>query len=252
VAATPCLARLERVLIEPVLQIEAAMGGYGDLTILHGVDLQIESGSWTTIIGANGAGKSTLLKLIAGLVRCRSGNLRFASRDVTTLDVLARLRLGIGLVPQGRCNFPLLSVAENLKLGMFTRRLGKADLETELQRMTVRFPRLKERWNTLAGNLSGGEQQIMEMAMVLLARPTLLLLDEPSLGLSPHAMEMVFDTIRELCAAGITVLMVEQNARQALERCDWAVVMELGQTRLVDRASAVLSHPDIRRIFLGL
>jgi branched-chain amino acid transport system ATP-binding protein len=235
VAATPCLARLERVLIEPVLQIEAAMGGYGDLTILHGVDLQIESGSWTTIIGANGAGK-----------------LRFASRDVTTLDVLARLRLGIGLVPQGRCNFPLLSVAENLKLGMFTRRLGKADLETELQRMTVRFPRLKERWNTLAGNLSGGEQQIMEMAMVLLARPTLLLLDEPSLGLSPHAMEMVFDTIRELCAAGITVLMVEQNARQALERCDWAVVMELGQTRLVDRASAVLSHPDIRRIFLGL
>jgi branched-chain amino acid transport system ATP-binding protein len=235
-----------------VLRIEQATGGYGDLTILHGVDMAVPAASWTTIIGANGAGKSTLLKLIAGIVRCRSGTVRFEEREVTELDSLARLRMGIGLVPQGRCNFPLLSVAENLKLGAFTRRLPAADLEVELQQITARFPRLKERWHTMAGNLSGGEQQIMEMAMVLLARPRLLLLDEPSLGLSPQAMGMVFDTIRELTASGLSVLMVEQNARQALECCDYGVVMELGRNKLFERASEVLAHPEIRRLFLGL
>jgi branched-chain amino acid transport system ATP-binding protein len=228
------------------------VGGYGDLTILHGVDMAVPAGSWTTIIGANGAGKSTLLKLVAGIVRCRSGAVHFEGREVTALDSLARLRLGIGLVPQGRCNFPLLSVAENLKLGAFTRRLPAAELEAELQQITLRFPRLKERWHTMAGNLSGGEQQIMEMAMVLLARPRLLLLDEPSLGLSPQAMGMVFDTIRELTASGLSVLMVEQNARQALECCDYGVVMELGRNKLFDRAPEVLAHPEIRRLFLGL
>ena len=237
---------------DTVLRIDQAVGGYGDLTILHGVDMAVPAGSWTTIIGANGAGKSTLLKLVAGIVRCRSGAVHFEGRDVTALDSLARLRLGIGLVPQGRCNFPLLSVAENLKLGAYTRRLRPADLEAELQQITARFPRLKERWHTMAGNLSGGEQQIMEMAMVLLARPRLLLLDEPSLGLSPQAMGMVFDTIRELTASGLSVLMVEQNARQALECCDYGVVMELGRNKLFDRASAVLAHPEIRRLFLGL
>jgi branched-chain amino acid transport system ATP-binding protein len=235
-----------------VIRVDQAVGGYGDLTILHGVDLAVPPASWTTIIGANGAGKSTLLKLVAGIVRCRGGSVHFEGRDVTALDSLARLKGGIGLVPQGRCNFPLLSVAENLKLGAFTRKLPAADLDAELQAMTERFPRLKQRWHTLAGNLSGGEQQVMEMAMVLLAKPRLLLLDEPSLGLSPQAMGMVFDTIRELTASGLSVLMVEQNARQALECCDWGVVMELGKTRLFDRAADVLAHPDIRRLFLGL
>ncbi|MDP9899738.1 ABC transporter ATP-binding protein [Variovorax ginsengisoli] len=237
---------------EPVLRIDQLVGGYGDLTILHGVDMTVPAGSWTTIIGANGAGKSTLLKAVAGIVRSRSGSILFEDRDVTALDSLARLKGGIGLVPQGRCNFPLLSVAENLKLGAFTRKLSAADLEVELQQMTDRFPRLKERWNTLAGNLSGGEQQIMEMAMVLLAKPRLLLLDEPSLGLSPQAMGMVFDTIRELTASGLSVLMVEQNARQALECCDYGVVMELGRNKLSAPAGDVLAHPDIRRMFLGL
>jgi len=239
-------------LTETVLRIDQATGGYGDLTILHGVDMALPAASWTTIIGANGAGKSTLLKLIAGILRCRTGTVRFEGRDVTALDSLARLRMGIGLVPQGRCNFPLLSVAENLKLGAFTRRLSPADLEVELQQITARFPRLKERWHTMAGNLSGGEQQVMEMAMVLLAQPRLLLLDEPSLGLSPQAMGMVFDTIRELTASGLSVLMVEQNAHQALECCDYGVVMELGRSKLFDRASEVLAHPEIRRMFLGL
>ncbi|MGJ7565873.1 ABC transporter ATP-binding protein [Variovorax sp. GB1R11] len=237
---------------EPVIRIDQVTGGYGDVTILHGVDLSVPAASWTTIIGANGAGKSTLLKTIAGIVRCRTGAVHFEGREVTALDSLARLKSGIGLVPQGRCNFPLLSVAENLKLGAFTRRITKAQLDVELEEITLRFPRLKERWHTLAGNMSGGEQQVMEMAMVLLAKPRLLLLDEPSLGLSPQAMGMVFDTIRELTTSGLSVLMVEQNARQALECCDWGVVMELGRNKLFDRASDVLAHPEIRRMFLGL
>jgi branched-chain amino acid transport system ATP-binding protein len=235
-----------------VLQVDGVNAGYGDLTILHGVDLAIAPGTWTTIIGANGAGKSTLLKTIAGLVPARGGRVHFEGVDVTALDAVARLRAGIGLVPQGRCNFPLLPVVENLKLGAYTRKLSRGELSEALQATVARFPRLGERWHTLAGNLSGGEQQVLEMAMVLLAQPRLLLLDEPSLGLSPRAMDTVFDTIRSLTASGITVLMVEQNARQALECCDWGVVMELGRVSLFEPARTVLSHPDIRRMFLGL
>lgn len=238
--------------MDSVLTIEHAEGGYGDLTILHGVDLAVPRASWTTIIGANGAGKSTLLKLVAGIVACRAGRVTHEGRDVTTATPIERLRGGIGLVPQGRCNFPALSVAENLKLGAYTRKLAKPELDAELDAMTARFPRLKERWNILAGNMSGGEQQVLEMAMVLMTKPRLLLLDEPSLGLSPQAMQMVFDTIRELTGDGITVLMVEQNAQQALECCDYGVVMELGQVRLFEPAGQVLAHPEIRSMFLGL
>ena len=237
---------------ESVLAIEGAEGGYADLTILHGVDLALPAATWTTIIGANGAGKSTLLKLVAGIIACRRGRVVHEGRDITAVGAIARLAGGIGLVPQGRCNFPALSVAENLRLGAYSRHLPRARLDAEIEQTTVRFPRLKERWNALAGNMSGGEQQILEMAMVLMARPRLLLLDEPSLGLSPQAMDMVFATIRELTADGITVLMVEQNAQQSLERCDYGVVMELGRVSLFEPAAQVLSHPDIRRMFLGL
>jgi branched-chain amino acid transport system ATP-binding protein len=163
-----------------------------------------------------------------------------------------RLRSGIGLVPQGRCNFPLLSVAENLLLGGYSRRLKRAELARESDAVVERFPQLRERWNVDAGNLSGGEQQMLEMAMMLMARPQLLLLDEPSLGLAPGPMQAVFETVRALTAQGITVVMVEQNARQALERCDIGVVLELGQVSLVEPAKNVLAHPDIRRSFLGL
>jgi branched-chain amino acid transport system ATP-binding protein len=237
---------------DAIVEVRDLTGGYGDLLILNGIDLTVTAGSWTTIIGANGAGKSTLLKAIAGLLKARAGTIRFDGRDITGLAALARLKAGIGFVPQGRCNFPLLSVAENLKLGAFSRKLSGRDLSDELDRLISRFPRLGERWRTLAGNLSGGEQQILEMAMVLLTRPRLLLLDEPSLGLSPQAMELVFDTIRDLTASGLSVLMVEQNAMQALEQCDFGVVLELGQTRIVDTATAVLNNPEIRSLFLGL
>ncbi|UCE32932.1 MAG: ABC transporter ATP-binding protein [Burkholderiales bacterium] len=235
-----------------MLEVREAVGGYGDLRILHGVDLALAPGSWSTIIGANGAGKSTLLKLVAGIVQCRGGTVRYGGEDVTTVGPVDRLLRGIGMVPQGRCNFPLLSVEENLKLGAYTQKLGREELRVELERITQRFPRLRERWGAMAGNLSGGEQQLLEMAMVLMTRPRLLLLDEPSLGLSPASMALVFDVIRGLVADGITVLMVEQNARQALEVCDLGIVLELGRVSLVESAREVLSHPEIRRMFLGL
>jgi branched-chain amino acid transport system ATP-binding protein len=155
-------------------------------------------------------------------------------------------------VPQGRCNFPLLSVKENLKLGAYTRRLDRGRLAVEIDAIAAHFPRLQERWTTSAGNLSGGEQQMLEMAMVLMAKPRLLLLDEPSLGLSPAATGAVFDIVRELVSRGLTVLMVEQNAQAALERCDYGVVLELGKVSLFEPAAEVLGHPGIRRMFLGL
>jgi branched-chain amino acid transport system ATP-binding protein len=237
---------------QTILEVVGAVGGYGDMTILHGVDLAIPRGSWTTVIGANGAGKSTLLKLIAGIVPCREGRVVYDGRDVSRRSAIERLQGGIGLVPQGRCNFPLLSVADNLRLGAWSRRLVGPALTIEVDGMAERFPRLRERWGVDAGNLSGGEQQILEMAMVLMARPRLLLLDEPSLGLAPGPMETVFATIRDLARDGITVVMVEQNARQALERCDVGVVLELGRVSLVEPAGQVLGHPEIRRTFLGL
>lgn len=237
---------------QPLLKVRDAVGGYGDNTVLHGVDLTIPAGSWTTIIGANGAGKSTLLKLIAGIVPCQSGQIVFQNTEITKLSAVERLHAGIGLVPQGRCNFPQLSVAENLMLGGYSRHLKRAELARESTAVVERFALLRERWEVDAGNLSGGEQQMLEMAMVLMARPRLLLLDEPSLGLAPGPMEAVFETVRALTAQGITVVMVEQNARQALERCDFGVVLELGRVSLVEPAKNVLDHPDIRRSFLGL
>lgn len=228
------------------------VAGYGDTTVLHGVDLAVPAGSWTTIIGANGAGKSTLLRAIAGSVPCREGRVLFDGRDITRLSSIERLHAAIGLVPQGRCNFPLLSVAENLKLGGYSRRLKASALARESEIVAERFPQLRERWHVDAGNLSGGEQQMLEMAMVLMARPRLLLLDEPSLGLAPGPMHAVFETVRELTAQGLTVVMVEQNARQALERCDLGVVLELGRVSLIEPARGLLEHADIRRSFLGL
>ena len=235
-----------------LLELAGVVGGYGEMTILHGVDLAIARGSWTTIIGANGAGKSTLLKLVAGIVPCREGRVVYEGRDISQRSAIERLEAGIGLVPQGRCNFPLLLVADNLRLGAWSRRLPRAALAAAVEAMAARFPRLKERWGVSAGNLSGGEQQLLEMAMVLMAQPRLLLLDEPSLGLAPGPMETVFATIRKLVDDGVTVVMVEQNARQALERSDVGVVMELGCASLVEPAGQVLAHPEIRRSFLGL
>jgi ABC-type branched-subunit amino acid transport system ATPase component len=234
------------------LRLEDVFSGYGENVIVKGASVSLPRGSWTTVIGANGAGKSTLLRTVAGSVACRSGSITVDGNTVSDWTALKRLVSGIGLVPQGRCNFPAMSVLENLKLGAFAFHLPRMKLEQEVERIFQVFPRLKERAGVLAGNLSGGEQQLLEMGMVLMTHPQLLLIDEPSLGLSPAATQTVFAEIRKLTQDGVTVLMVEQNACEALAECDDGIVMELGKVSLHAPASEVLAHPEIRTMFLGL
>jgi branched-chain amino acid transport system ATP-binding protein len=232
-----------------VLRLSNVVAGYGDTTVLHGVDLAVGQGSWTTIIGANGAGKSTLLKALAGIVPCREGSMTFEGRDITDLPSIERLRAGIGLVPQGRCNFPLLSVAENLKLGGYSRRLKASALAEESERVVKRFPRLRERWNVEAGNLSGGEQQMLEMAMAIVRAPRVLLLDEPTIGLAPVVIADVFREIRRLHGGGLTLVIVEQNTRKAMEIATRAVVMRMG--RVVYDGAGGLDAETLGALFLG-
>jgi branched-chain amino acid transport system ATP-binding protein len=197
----------------PLLEVRDLDAGYGGLQVLHGVSAAIRAATITAVIGPNGAGKSTFLRALAGLVGWRRGTIRFTGEEMGGASPEAILARGISFVPQGRCNFPL---------------------------MTVR-----------AGNMSGGEQQILEMAMALMLRPTLLLLDEPSLGLAPGAMRHVFAEVQRLAREGTTVVMVEQNARSALEIADHALVLELGRLRMAGGGAEALANPEVRRLYLG-
>ena len=233
----------------PLLVIDALSLGYGEEPIVRDFSVSLGRGSITTIIGPNGAGKSTLLKGVYGLNRYFGGSLRFEGEAIEQLPPRERLRRGIGLVPQGRCNFPLLSVAENLDLGSYT--LHGAAARQAIDRVLALFPMLAGKRNILAGNLSGGEQQLLETAMVLETSPKLLLLDEPSLGLSPLNQDQIFEMIADLRRHGLTVLVVEQNAHGALRVSDTGIVMELGRLFMVAPASQVISDPRIRVAYLG-
>jgi|HubBroStandDraft_6_1064221.scaffolds.fasta_scaffold34137_2 branched-chain amino acid transport system ATP-binding protein len=233
----------------PLLEVEGLSAGYTDDPVIRDVSLSIPAGSITTIIGPNGAGKSTLLGALYGLCRRFAGRIVFAGAEIQELAPSERLKRGIGLVPQGRCNFPLMSVRENLELGTYS--LPRAETKAAIARMVELFPLLGERWRVQAGNLSGGEQQILEMAMVMVTRPRLLLLDEPSLGLSPGNLRLVFQTIEDIRAGGMTVLLVEQNATAALRISDTAIVMELGRKRLEGAARQVLADPTLQAAYLG-
>ena len=233
----------------PALELTGLTAGYGDVPIVRDFSTVLAAGSITTLIGGNGAGKSTLLRAVYGTNRYFSGRIVFKGEGIENLDPWARLRRGIGLVPQGRCNFPLMSVAENLKMGCYILP-GRAH-RAAIERVTALFPMLRQRLSVYAGNLSGGEQQILETAMVMLAEPSLLLLDEPSLGLSPKMQGEVFATVRRIAAAGVTVLVVEQNVHGALLISDTAIVRELGRKVLEGPAAAVRSDPRIRDAYLG-
>jgi branched-chain amino acid transport system ATP-binding protein len=233
----------------PLLALEALAAGYTDEPVIRDFSTAIRRGSITTIIGPNGAGKSTLLGAIYGLGRRFAGRIVFEGQEIQHLAPAKRLQRGIGLVPQGRCNFPLMSVRENLELGTYT--LARGAGAAAIAGMVELFPLLGERWRVLAGNLSGGEQQILEMAMVLAAGPRLLLLDEPSLGLSPGNQQQVFRTLRDIRSRGVTLLVVEQNATSALAISDWAIVLELGRKFLEGPAAQVLNDPAIRTAYLG-
>jgi branched-chain amino acid transport system ATP-binding protein len=233
----------------PVLELVGLTAGYGDVPIVHDFSTRLMPGTITTLIGGNGAGKSTLLRAVYGTNRCFAGQVVFAGEPVEALDPWERRRRGIGFVPQGRCNFSAMSVAENLKMGCHI--LPSPAHREAIARVTEQFPLLRRKWSTMAGNLSGGEQQILETAMVLLARPALLLLDEPSLGLSPRTQAEVFAAVRAIAGAGVTVLVVEQNVHGALTISDTAIVLELGRKFLEGPAAAVRDDPRIREAYLG-
>jgi branched-chain amino acid transport system ATP-binding protein len=233
----------------PKLEIVDLCAGYGDVQIVRDFSTRMQAGSITTLIGGNGAGKSTLLRAIFGTNRWFSGQIVLNGEAIERMSPSERLKRGIGFVPQGRCNFPQMSVAENLKMGCYT--LPGRTYRDAIARVTAQFPMLTRKWSEMAGNLSGGEQQVLETAMVLLSSPQLLLLDEPSLGLSPKMQAEVFAVAQQIAKAGVTVLVVEQNVHGALLVSDTAIVMELGKKFLEGPAAAVRDDPRIREAYLG-
>jgi branched-chain amino acid transport system ATP-binding protein len=236
---------------DAILEVEGLVGGYGKMTILNGTSFSVPAGSITTVIGPNGAGKSTVFKAIFGLVKLREGRVSFEGRDVTGLSPRELLAAGICYVPQGRNIFPELSVRHNIELGACAAGRGVTDLPARIEAALDRFPALRNKSMQQASNLSGGEQKQLEIVRGLLLNPKLVLIDEPSIGLSPLMVERTFDILKELRDRGVSILMIEQNARSALEISDFGIVLELGQTRLVDKAERVLSDPRISELFLG-
>ncbi len=233
-----------------MLTVEKLSAGYGRSLALHDVSLLVSAGEICTILGANGAGKTTLLRSLIGVHRVSSGRLSFDGKDVTTATPRARVRSGMALCPEGRHLFPHLSVQENLTLGSWVLP-DDAERRDQLERVYSLFPILADRCQQKAGSLSGGEQQMCAIGRALMARPQLLMLDEPSLGLAPKIVSLVFDTIRAINSEGTSVLLVEQNAGAALEVADRAYVLHLGRITLTGPASELRNHPEVREAYLG-
>ncbi|RUR67391.1 ATP-binding cassette domain-containing protein [Variovorax guangxiensis] len=236
--------------MNPLLEIRGLRGGYGRVEVLRGVDLQVDAGEMVALLGSNGAGKSTLNKMVCGLVPTWAGSVRFDGRDLTGAHYREVVKAGLIQVPEGRKVFPNLSVLENLELGSFTR--ARERRAANLEKMFHIFPRLRERMTQHAGTMSGGEQQMLAIARGLMAEPVLLILDEPSLGLSPLLVEEMFTLIRELRDGGLAVLLVEQNVGQSLEIADRAYVLENGSVRFSGKPDELLQSDELRRAYLGL
>jgi branched-chain amino acid transport system ATP-binding protein len=236
---------------DTILNVEGLVGGYGKMTILNGTSFSVPAGTITTVIGPNGAGKSTVFKAIFGLLKLREGRVIFKGRDVTGMTPRELLSTGICYVPQGRNIFPELSVRHNIELGASAAGRDITDLPARIETALDRFPVLRTKAAQQASTLSGGEQKQLEIVRGLLLNPELVLIDEPSIGLSPQMVQQTFNILKELRARGVSVVMIEQNARSALEISDYGIVLELGQTRLVDRADRVLNDPRIGELFLG-
>jgi branched-chain amino acid transport system ATP-binding protein len=233
-----------------LLQIEDVAVYYGGIQALKGVTLHVDPGELLAIVGANGAGKTTLLRTVSGVLRARSGSIRFDGNELTRLAPHAIVGLGIAHSPEGRQLFGGLSVLENLRLGA-VQRSDHAAIEDDLGYAFELFPILRERRRQRAGTLSGGEQQMLAIGRALMARPRLLLLDEPSLGLAPLLVERIFDVIARLKSEHVTMLLVEQNARMALEVADRAYVMETGRIKLGGLAAELAANPEVERAYLG-
>ncbi len=234
-----------------MLSVEQVSAGYGSLRVLWDVSLQVEEGEIVSIIGSNGAGKSTTIKVITGLLSPEAGRVSFEGRDITTMPPHMRVERGIALVPEGREIFPKMTVQDNLLLGAYTVK-DRHEIEERLTRVYDIFPKLKERERQLAGTLSGGEQQMLAIARALMAKPRLLILDEPSLGLAPIVVIKVFETIERLNRDGVTILLSAQNVYRALEISSRAYVMESGRITLSGRGSELLSNPYVKEAYLGV
>jgi branched-chain amino acid transport system ATP-binding protein len=234
-----------------MLKLNSVRMAYGAIEAVKGVDLEVRAGEVVTIIGANGAGKSTLLKGIAGLERVAGGRILFDGKDCTDVPAHRRVGLGVALSPEGRGVFPDQTVRDNLLLGAYTRGAKDPRVQQALQQQFKRFPRLKEREHQMAGTLSGGEQQMLAIGRALMSEPRLLLLDEPSLGLAPLIIAEIFRTIRQLRESGLTILLVEQMANQALAVADRAHVLETGRITAQGSGRELLNDPKVRAAYLG-
>jgi branched-chain amino acid transport system ATP-binding protein len=223
---------------------------YGGIEALKGVSFRVEKGQIVTLIGANGAGKSTIIRAISGLVPIKSGAINFDGRDISSLDTASIVGQGIVMVPEGRKVFPNLTVLENLKIGAYLRTNPK-EVEASIEYVYQRFPKLKERHWHLAGTLSGGEQQMLAVGRALMARPKLLMMDEPSLGLAPLVIKEIFAIIHRLQEEGITILLIEQNANAALRASQYAYVLETGRIVMEGPGVELLHDPQIRDAYLG-
>ena len=241
----------ENLRIEALLEVRGIDAGYGDVQVLSGLSLSVEEGEIVTLLGSNGAGKTTTLRCIMGVVQPRTGEVFFKGRALTTLPASERAGLGMALVPEGRELWPQLTVRENLELGAYHHR-ARARAAQNLERVHQLFPRLLERKSQVAGSLSGGEQQMAAIGRALMSEPSLLLLDEPSLGLAPIVVEQMFEVIRSLHAGGMTILLVEQNLQAALEIATRGYVIETGQVKLTGTAEELRNDPKIRAAYLGL
>ncbi len=236
---------------DPIVEMENVVAGYGAMTILNGTSFKIASGAITTVIGPNGAGKSTVFKTIFGLLRARSGAIRVSGRDATNWSQRELLAAGVCYIPQGRNIFPELSVRHNIELGAVSAPPEVKDVPARLEAALDRFPALRRKANQQASTLSGGEQKQLEIVRGLLLDPKLILIDEPSIGLSPLMVQETFALLTRLRDKGASILMIEQNARSALQMSDYGLVLELGQTRMHDTAAAILNDPRVAQLFLG-
>jgi len=232
-----------------MLEVEDVHTFYGNIEALKGISLEVEEGEIVTLIGSNGAGKSTTLRSISGLTPPRVGSIRFKGKNIGETAPQEIVRQGISLSPEGRKIFPRMSVRENLDLGAYLRR--DVDVKSDLERVFELFPRLNEREKQKAGTMSGGEQQMLAMGRALMARPQMLLLDEPSMGLAPVLVERIYETVEEINKQGTTILLVEQNANFALGVSNRAYVLEVGTITLSDDSEKLRENPEVQRAYLG-
>jgi branched-chain amino acid transport system ATP-binding protein len=234
-----------------ILEVSDLKVSYGAIQAIKGLDFHVAEGEMVALIGANGAGKTTTLKTLAGMLTPVGGEITFDGKAHARIKSYDLIREGLALVPEGRGIFPKLTVYENLEMGAFSRTDGKTAIEADIERMFGIFPRLKERAFQLAGTMSGGEQQMLAISRALMGKPKLLLLDEPSMGLAPIIVQKIFETIREVVKGGVTLLLVEQNAKLALQTCQRAYVIDGGRIALEGQAEELLHNEQVQKAYLG-